>query len=156
MVNDPHGGGEVKKLVSGLAVAVAASLAVAALAFGARTSTLSVHAKLNAKQEVPAQVVKDSKAKGLFTGKIVGKKLTWKVTFSGLTGKATAAHIHMGAMGKAGNVLIPLCGPCKSGAHGKATFTRAMKRALAHHKLYVNVHTAKNPNGEIRGQLAKM
>jgi hypothetical protein len=73
-----------------------------------------------------------------------------------ITLPATAAHIHMGAMGKAGNVLIPLCGPCRSGAHGKATFTRAMKRALAHHKLYVNVHTAKNPNGEIRGQLAKM
>ena len=91
----------MKKLVAGIVVAVAASLAVAALAFGARTSTISVQAKLNAKQEVPAQVVKDTKAKGLFTGKIVGKKLTWKLTFSGLTGKATAAHIHMGAMGKA-------------------------------------------------------
>jgi hypothetical protein len=156
MVYYPNGGGEVKKLVAGLVVAVAASLAVAALAFGARTSTISVQAKLNAGQEVPAQVVKDTKAKGLFRGTIVGRKLTWKLTFSGLTGKATAAHIHMGAMGKAGNVLIPLCAPCRSGAHGKATFTAAMKRALAHHKLYVNVHTAKNPNGEIRGQLAKM
>ena len=62
----------------------------------------------------------------------------------------------MGAMGKAGNVLVPLCSPCKSGAHGKATFSAALQKALAHHKLYVNVHTAKNPNGEIRGQLAKM
>ena len=145
----------MKKLLAGLVVAVAASLAVAALAFAARTSTISVKAKLNAKQEVPAQVVKDTKAKGLFTGRIVGKKLTWKLTFSGLTGKATAAHIHMGAMGTAGNVLIPLCGPCKSGAHGSAKFTAAMKKALTHHKLYVNVHTAKTPNGEIRGQLAK-
>jgi hypothetical protein len=59
-------------------------------------------------------------------------------------------------MGKAGNVVIPLCAPCKSGVHGKATLSASLKRALAHHKLYVNVHTAKNPNGEIRGQLAEM
>jgi CHRD domain len=147
---------KVKKLVAGLTVVVAASLAVAAPAFGAHANTISVEAKLSAKQEVPAQVVKDKTAKGLFTGKLVGKKLTWKLTFSGLTGPASAAHIHMGAMGKAGNVVIALCTPCKSGAHGKVTISAGVKRALAHHKLYVNVHTAKNPNGEIRGQLAEM
>jgi hypothetical protein len=115
-----------------------------------------VSAKLNAKQEVPAQVVKDTKARGKFTGTLVGSKLTWKLTFSGLTGKATAAHIHLGAKGKAGNVAIPLCGPCKSGVHGKTTLSAALNKALKHHKLYVNVHTAKNLNGEIRGQLAEM
>jgi hypothetical protein len=146
----------VKKLIAGLTIAVAVSLAVSALAFGARASTISVNAKLSAKQEVPAQVVKDTKARGVFSGKLVGSKLTWKLTFSGLTGQATAAHIHLGAMGKAGNVAIPLCAPCKSGVHGKATLSASLKKALAHHKLYVNVHTAKNPNGEIRGQLAKM
>jgi hypothetical protein len=146
----------VKKLVAGIAVAVAASLAVVALAFGAsRTTTISVVAKLNAKQEVPAQVVKNTKAKGLFTGRLVGRKLTWKLTFSGLTGPATQAHIHMGAVGKAGNVVVVLCNnSCKSGVHGKKTISRAVKKALLHHKLYVNVHTTKNPNGEIRGQLA--
>jgi hypothetical protein len=146
----------VKKLIAGLTIAVAVSLAVSALAFGARASTISVSAKLSAKQEVPAQVVKDTKAKGKFTGTLVGSKLSWKLTFSGLTGQATAAHIHLGAMGKAGNVAIPLCAPCKSGVHGKAMLSASLKKALAHHKLYVNVHTAKNPNGEIRGQLAKM
>ena len=146
----------MNKLVAVLAFAVAASLAVAALAFGARASSVGVTAKLNAKQEVPAQVVKDTRAKGRFTGTLVGSKLKWKLTFSGLTGPATAAHIHLGAMGKAGNVAIPLCAPCKSGVHGKATLSASLKSALAHHKLYVNVHTAKNPNGEIRGQLAEM
>ena len=146
----------MKKLVAVLAFAVAASLAVVALAFGARASSISVSAKLNAKQEVPAQVVKDTKANGKFTGTLAGSKLTWKLTFSGLTGPATAAHIHLGAMGKAGNVAIPLCAPCKTGVHGKTTLSAALKKALKHHKLYVNVHTAKNPNGEIRGQLAEM
>lgn len=146
----------MKKLVAVLAFAVAASLAVTALAFGARASSTSVNAKLNAMQEVPAQVVKDTKAKGKFTGTLVGSRLTWKLTFSGLTGPATAAHIHLGAMGKAGNVAIPLCAPCKTGVHGKTTLSAALKKALKHHKLYVNVHTAKNPNGETRGQLAEM
>jgi hypothetical protein len=146
----------VKKLVAGLTVAAAASLAVAALAFGARTNSISVHATLSAKQEVPKQVVKDTKAKGSFTGTLVGRKLTWKLTFSGLTGQATAAHIHLGAMGTAGNVAVPLCAPCRSGVHGTTTITAAVKKALAHHKAYVNVHTAKNPNGEIRGQIAEM
>jgi CHRD domain-containing protein len=146
----------VKKLIAGLAVAVAASLAVAALAFGGRAKTINVEAALSAKQEVPKQVVKDTTAKGLFTGKLVGNKLTWRLTFSGLTGQATAAHIHMGAVGKAGNVVVPLCAPCKSGAHGTATISASVKKALATHHAYVNVHTAKNPNGEIRGQVAEM
>ena len=144
----------MKKLVAGLTVAVAVSLAVSAIAFGA--TTISVAAKLTAKQEVPGQAVKNTSAKGKFTGKLVGRKLTWKLTFSGLTGKATAAHIHIGAVGKAGNVVVSLCTPCKSGVHGKTKLSAALKKALAHHKLYVNVHTTKNSNGEIRGQLAKM
>ena len=40
----------------------------------------------------------------------------WKLTFAKLSGAATAAHIHLGAKGKAGNVLVALCGPCTSGA----------------------------------------
>lgn len=146
----------MKRFVVAAPVVVAVSLALAALALAAQANTISVQAKLNAKQEVPAQVVKDTKAKGKFTGKLVGRRLTWKLTFSGLTGKATAAHIHMGARGKAGNVLISLCTACKSGVHGTTKISAAVKKALAHHKAYVNVHTAKNPNGEIRGQIAEM
>jgi CHRD domain len=146
----------VKKLVTMLALALTLSLAVASFGFAARANTITVEATLNAKQEVPKQVVKDTKAKGRFTGKLVGSKLTWKLTFSGLTGPATAAHIHMGKVGKAGNVIVALCTPCKSGAHGTTRVSAAVKRALAHHNAYVNVHTTKNPNGEIRGQVAEM
>ena len=146
----------MKKLVTMLALGFGLSLAVVSFGSAARANTISVEATLNAKQEVPKQVVKDTRAKGRFTGKLVGSKLTWKLTFSGLTGPATAAHIHMGKVGQAGNVVVPLCAPCKSGAHGTTKISAAVKRALAHHKAYVNVHTAKNPNGEIRGQVAEM
>jgi len=65
-----------------------------------------------------------------------------------------AAHIHKGAMGISGPVVVPLCSPCKTGMTGTATIDATLLAAFKKHLLYVNVHTAKNPNGEIRGQLA--
>ena len=56
--------------------------------------------------------MKDQAAHGTFTGALTGTKLTWKLTFAKLTGPATAAHIHLGGMGKAGNVVVAICGPC--------------------------------------------
>jgi CHRD domain len=84
-----------------------------------------------------------------------GTKYTasWKLTFSGLTGKATAAHIHTGKPGQSGPVVVPLCGPCKSGDSGTATLSAAVVAAIKNGGAYANVHTAKNPGGEIRGQI---
>jgi len=145
----------VKKLVTLVLAGTLAALAVTAFAGAARTaSPIMIAAKLTAKQEVPKQVVKNTKASGSFTGDITGTKLTWTLKFSHLTGPATAAHIHLGVMGASGKVVVPLCGPCKSPVKGTATLTKALLKDLKTHKLYVNVHTAKNPNGEIRGQLA--
>lgn len=128
-----------------------AGLSLAASSLGSKGATWK--AGLSASQEIPKQVVKDAGASGTFTGILNGKTLKYKLTFSGLTGPATAAHIHLGAMGKAGNVVIPLCGPCKSPVTGSVTVSTALEKSFISHSLYVNVHTAKNPNGEIRGQL---
>ena len=138
-----------------LAVATAVVVALAFVAYaGASPKTTVWTAALSSGQEIPKQVVKDTAAHGLFKGTLSGTTLKWKLTFAKLTGPATAAHIHMAAKGKAGNVLIPLCTPCKSGQAGSATVSSAELAAFKKHLLYVNVHTAKNPNGEIRGQLA--
>jgi hypothetical protein len=119
--------------------------------------SVAYKASLTAGAEVPKPIAKAPHAKGNFTATLTGHKLGWKLTYSGLTGKATAAHIHMGAKGKAGNVVIPLCGAkpaCKSGLSGTATLTAQVLSWLTKGQLYVNVHTGKNLNGEIRGQLA--
>lgn len=143
----------MKKLV----VPAALSLAVlASAAFALASGTKQVWtASLTSGQEVPKQVVKTPNAHGLFKGTLTGTTLKWKLTFAGLSGPATASHIHMAAKGKSGPVVVPLCGPCTSGATGTATLTSAQIAAFKKHLLYVNVHTAKNPAGEIRGQLAR-
>jgi hypothetical protein len=50
-------------------------------------------------------------------------------------------------------VAVPLCGPCRNGQRGTANLTAATLAALETGRAYVNVHTAKNAAGEIRGQI---
>jgi len=92
-------------------------------------------------------------ASGQFRATLSGASLTWRLTFSKLTGRALAAHVHLGRRGVAGPVAVPLCGPCASGAHGTARLTVKVRAALRSGGAYVNVHTAKNAAGEIRGQV---
>jgi CHRD domain len=144
----------VKRTLVMLVAAAAAALVTAGLAGGAsKAETYKLSAKLTAGQEVP-KPKGAAGATGTFTGTLVGRRLTWKVTYKGLTGKAMQAHIHMGRPGKSGNVLVPLCPPgCRSGMHGTKTVSSAIRDAIEHGRTYVNVHTAKNPAGEIRGQV---
>jgi hypothetical protein len=146
----------MRKLVSALAAGAVVSLVATGLALGSARDTYKVGATLTAKAEVPAPTGA-SGAKGTFAGTYVENKsgavFTWKLSFSGLTGSATAAHIHMGKPGVAGAVLVPICGPCKSGQTGKTTISKSVIAAIEGGKAYVNVHTAKNGAGEIRGQV---
>jgi hypothetical protein len=83
------------------------------------------------------------------------KMLTWKVTYSGLTGPATAAHFHGPAEpGKNAPIVIPFK-DVASGAAGSATLTDAQAADLTAGRYYVNIHTAAHPGGEIRGQVTK-
>ena len=109
-------------------------------------------AKLSAGAERPAPKGAAS-ATGVFTATLNGSSLSWRLTFSHLTGKAAAAHIHIGRPGVAGPVAVPLCGPCASGAHGTVRLDSKTKAAVLSGRTYVNVHTARNAAGEIRGQL---
>ena len=143
-----------RPLLLSVAVIVAAGLFVTGLGLGASGSVIvRLTAKLDARHETPAAKAA-ARAYGLFTATLSGRSLTWRLTFSRLTGKALAAHIHLGKAGVAGPVAVPLCGPCVSGAHGKVGVTAKVRLALLAGTAYVNVHTAKNPAGEIRGQVA--
>ena len=120
--------------------------------------TASVKTTMRASQERPRPKGKVAKAKGTFTATITRSGtsgvITWKLTFGKLTGRAVAAHIHSGARGKAGPVIVPLCAPCRSGRTGRATVSESVLAALEAGRAYVNVHTKRNAAGEIRGQVA--
>ena len=84
------------------------------------------------------------------------KKLSWKLTYTGLTGAAKAAHFHGPAeVGKNAGVAVAIPGATASPAEGSATLTDAQAADLEAGKLYINVHTEANPGGEIRGQVTK-
>jgi hypothetical protein len=117
----------------------------------------SLTTSLRASQERPKPKGSVRRARGAFTVTITKEGssavVVWRLTFSRLTGKAAAAHIHSGARGKSGPVIVPLCAPCRTGARGRVTVKASVLNALESGRTYVNVHTAKNPAGEIRGQL---
>ncbi len=78
------------------------------------------------------------------------------VTLSVLDMTPTAAHIHEGAAGANGPVIVPLVkisGNAFVAADG-ARMTEAQYAAYKAGNTYLNVHSAKNPGGEIRAQLA--
>jgi hypothetical protein len=118
----------------------------------------NIRTTLRASQERPKPKGNVKRALGTFTATVKKEgstaTLTWRLTFSRLTGRAVAAHIHSGARGRSGPVIVPLCAPCRSGARGTATVNASVLSALEAGRGYVNVHTKRNPAGEIRGQIA--
>ena len=80
--------------------------------------------------------------------------LTWTITYSGLSGPATAGHFHGPAIvGQNAGVALPLTGSLDSPVSGSAKLSAAQLADVIAGKWYINLHTATNPGGEIRGQL---
>jgi hypothetical protein len=131
-------------------LAFSAAVALAGPAFADK-----MKATLDSKSEVPANA---SAGKG--TADLdydpATKKLSWKLNYSGLSGPATAAHFHGPAeAGKNAGVAVAIPNATTSPVEGSATLTDAQAADLVAGKYYINIHTAANPGGEIRGQVTK-
>ena len=122
-----------------------AMFTVAGLSFGA-----DVKVSLSGANEVPP-VTTSATGDGTITVADDGA-VSGSVTTKGVQG--TAAHIHMGAAGKNGPVVVPFTkeGDTYKAAAG-AKLNADQLKAFKAGELYFNVHSAANPNGEIRGQL---
>lgn len=153
-------------LGTGLALAVTAALLPAAVLGQATTSRYE--ARLSGANEVPPVT---TTATGTFTATLdeAAGTLTWTLSVPAIT-NATAAHIHAGAAGANGGIVLPLfaapTGAPASTVNVSGTARAAdlsgslagnfagLVTALKAGTLYVNVHTSANGGGEIRAQVA--
>jgi len=134
-------------------------------------SVTNFRGTLNGASEKPTAVI--TNASGTATFALSGGNITFTVNYSGLSGAPSASHIHVGAPNQSGAVQLNLCGTgatfpvaCPTVATGSFTGTAAaahlvgtgvtMETVLSNMRgfnAYVNVHTAANGGGEIRGNI---
>lgn len=120
-----------------------------------KPKTTTYSAELNGKNEVPP-VTTDATGTAKFTLDRGSKTLSWEVTYKGLTGDAVAAHLHGPAKeGANAGVAVPFTAPLASPIRGSAVIPDSVIAQLDNGEIYINIHTAANPNGEIRGQVKK-
>lgn len=110
----------------------------------------AVGVKLSGAEEVPPVKVTGSGSGSFRLAEDGG--ITGSVTTKDVAG--AAAHIHIGAKGKNGPVIVPLekKGDTYSVAEGRK-LTAAQIKAWKTGELYVNVHTARHKGGEVRAQI---
>ncbi len=128
---------------------VAAFAAVSASATGAHAQTMNL--TLTGAEEVPPVA---STAGGTATVTVnPDHTLTAKVVTQGLA--PTASHIHEGAKGANGPVIVPFTktGDNSFESSPGAKLSDAQYESFKAGKLYVNVHSAAHPGGEIRAQM---
>ena len=132
------------------------TLAAAALtgcaSMNAPSNMVAMNTTLRGANEVPANT---SPATGTVDA-VLNKDtnlLRWKVSYTGLTGPATAGHFHGPAAATSNAGVVQGWATAESGSEGSATLTAAQAADLVAGRWYANIHTKANPGGEIRGQM---
>ncbi len=110
-------------------------------------------AVLSARQVVPPA---DSPAQGELVAVLNRRTglLQWRLSFSQLSGPVQAAHFHSPAMdGELADPVLAIGRQIVSPYEGRAMLTRRQRANLLAGQWYVNLRTARHPQGELRGQL---
>ncbi len=141
-------------------LAIGAGVAPACKATTAIPSSVEIYtATLNGSNERPTPVTTTATGAATFT--VLGNLVSWKVDITSAIDSVIAGHIHDGAADVAGGVIVNLT-PAPTGVGftgtvtlGSASPVDSVLTLMRAGNTYVNIHTKKNPGGEIRGQLVK-
>ena len=122
---------------------------------GTETGMETYRATLSGSQEVPPNSSAGSGSAEVTVNPST-MAMTYRVTYSGLSGPASMGHIHGPApAGQNAGVKIPFPSVAQSPITGNGTLTAEQYADLKGGRYYVNIHRAANPGGEIRGQLTR-
>lgn len=140
--------------ISLAAITVVALAAMTGCGMMSRQSNLvAFSTQLRGANEVPAVASQGSGSVDAVLNKDTNL-FRWKISYTGLTGPATAGHFHgPAAIGVNAGVVVPWSSPMRSPMEGSATLTPAQAVDLMAGRWYANIHTAANPGGELRGQM---
>lgn len=147
----------MKQILVRLTVGVALCWCLCASAPSTHADIIQFQSTIDAGQEVPSGT---STGTGFATVTFddVANVLSWNIQFSGLTGAATAMHFHQAPAGSNGGVVVNIgtISGLGSPSIGSTSLTNAGQiDALLNDGFYINIHTAANPGGEIRGQVIR-
>jgi CHRD domain len=135
-------------------LALAATLMIATPVF-AEDGGRKLTASMTGAAEVPGPGDPDGSGSVVITVNHGLAQVCWELSVTGIA-PATAAHVHVGAAGVAGPVVVPLTPPTGGSSSGCASVDPELAKAILKNPAayYVNVHNAEYPAGAIRGQLA--
>lgn len=131
-------------------------LAAAAFALPATAATTKFQTELTGAAEVPGPGADKGMGEATLTFDSDKNQVCYMLHATG-TDTPTMAHIHKGAAGTAGGVVVPLSPPATGMSQGCAPLAPAVLADIVAHPAdyYVNIHTAQFPKGAMRGQVGK-
>lgn len=129
-----------------------------ALALPASAQTMTATVGLDVAQETPAPVGGSGSGTATVVVDPATRAVTVSGTYSGLSSNQILAHIHTGAFGTPGGVVVSLTGSGGTSGtfSGSGTFTVSQFNNFKNGSLYLNIHTSTNSGGEIRGQIVNI
>jgi hypothetical protein len=114
---------------------------------------IGLTAWLDGSQETPNPISTNAKGTGWAVLKDTAKSIEHNITIAGLSSNFSAAHFHNATAGVGGGVVQPISFSDSSSNGTWTGFTQNIISELLKNRLYFNVHTTNNPDGEIRGQI---
>ncbi len=117
---------------------------------------ITMVASLLGKNEVPNAGDANGGGTAILTLDPSRDTISYTIAVAGLQGTITMAHIHMGAAGASGPVVVPFMAPVQGSITGSITVSNSLFYSIKQNPagFYVNVHTSSFPGGAARGQLA--